>query len=74
MTKPTTRRLRPPRHAPHPRIAELRENGWSLAQIANAVGASAREVTRWAAGDTRPLRVYESQLTQLPPSPSSEAS
>lgn len=74
MTQPGTRRLRPPRHLPHPRIAELRSNGWSLAQIANAVGASAREVTRWAAGDTRPLRVYESQLTQLPPSPSSEAS
>jgi hypothetical protein len=69
MSQPGTRRLRPPRHAPHPRITLLRENGWSLAQIANAVGASAREVTRWAAGDTRPLRVYEGQLSQLPDAP-----
>jgi hypothetical protein len=73
MSQPATRRIRPPRHAPHPRIVALRENGWSLAQIANAVGASAREVTRWAAGDTRPLRVYEGQLSQLPATPTQEA-
>jgi transcriptional regulator with XRE-family HTH domain len=65
MSQPATRRIRPPRHAPHPRIVALRENGWSLAQIANAVGASAREVTRWAAGDTRPIPVYERELGRL---------
>jgi hypothetical protein len=38
-------------------------------QIARAVGASLREVSRWSAGDTRPLRVYEALIENLPQAP-----
>jgi AraC-like DNA-binding protein len=67
---PPPRRQRPPRHAPHPRIAVLRSQGWTMNQIARAVGASIREVSRWSAGDTRPLRIYESLIEGLPEAPS----
>jgi len=66
---PSPRRVHPPKHAPHPRIAELRAQGWTDGQIASAIGASVRAVSRWAAGDTRPLRVYEGQLAHLPAQP-----
>jgi hypothetical protein len=65
MDTPSSRRIRPPRYQPHPRIAELRAAGWTAPQIAFAIGASLREVTRWAAGDTRPLPVYERLLAAL---------
>ena len=67
------RRLHPPRHSPHPRIAVLRSQGWTDAQIAAAIGASMRAVVRWAAGDTRPLPVYEANLSKLPDAPASSA-
>ena len=63
------KRQRAPRHPPHPRIAELRSQGWTTLQIARAVGASLREVSRWSAGDTRPLRVYEALIENLPQAP-----
>lgn len=64
-----SRRQNRPRHAPHPRIAALRAQGWTMSQIARAVGASLREVSRWSAGDTRPLRIYESLIENLPETP-----
>jgi DNA-binding transcriptional regulator YiaG len=63
------KRQRAPRHPPHPRIAELRSQGWTTVQIARAVGASLREVSRWSAGDTRPLRIYETLIEGLPKAP-----
>jgi transcriptional regulator with XRE-family HTH domain len=69
MDTPSTRRLHLPRHEPHPRIRELRTQGWTDAQIAAAIGASPRAVVRWAAGDTRPLPVYEANLARLPSAP-----
>jgi hypothetical protein len=69
----TPRRLHPPPHPPHPRIASLRSQGWTDAQIAAAIGASIRAVVRWAAGDTRPLPVYETNLSKLPDAPGVEA-
>lgn len=66
--EPTTmhpRRTRPPQHPPHPAVAQLRASGWTLEGIARNIGSSVREVSRWAAGDTRPLGVYERELTRL---------
>lgn len=63
------KRQRPPRYPPHPRISELRAQGWTMGQIARAVGASIREVSRWSAGDTRPLRIYEALIEGLPEAP-----
>jgi len=70
-TTPTfsPRRVHPPKHAPHPRIVELRAQGWTDGQIADAIGASPRAVSRWAAGDTRPLRIYEVLMEGLSPNP-----
>lgn len=62
-------RLRAPKYDPHPKIAELRVSGWTTAKIATAIGASVREVARWSAGDSRPIRIYENLLASLPPSP-----
>lgn len=61
----SSRRIRPPRYPQHPLIAELRSAGWTTIKIATTIGASLREVTRWAAGDTRPLPVYERLLADL---------
>lgn len=72
MDTQTPRRLHLPRHLPHPRIATLRSQGWTDAQIAAAIGASMRAVVRWAAGDTRPLPVYEANLSRLPDAPGVE--
>lgn len=58
-------RRHPPKHAPHPHIVRLRAAGWLPHQIAAYVGASHRAVSRWAAGDTRPLPVYEEALESL---------
>lgn len=58
-------RRHPPKHAPHPHIVRLRAAGWLPHQIAVHVGASHRAVCRWAAGDTRPLPVYEEALEAL---------
>lgn len=59
------RRVRPPSHEPHPAVAQLRASGWTLDAIARHIGSSMREVSRWAAGDTRPLPVYERELGKL---------
>ena len=59
------RRVRSPPHEPHPAVAQLRASGLTLDDIARGIGASMREVSRWAAGDSRPLRVYERELDRL---------
>jgi lambda repressor-like predicted transcriptional regulator len=53
------------RWPPHPIIARLRERGWTMQALAEALGASPREVYRWAAGDSRPIGVYERALARL---------
>jgi DNA-binding transcriptional regulator YiaG len=67
--EPSSKRTRTPRHAPHPRVIELRSAGWTISQIAQAVGTTMRQVSRWSAGDTRPLRIYENLLTSLSTTP-----
>jgi hypothetical protein len=67
--EPSSKRRHPPKYAPHPRVVELRTAGWTISQIAHAVGTTMRQVSRWSAGDTRPLRVYENVLVALPPTP-----
>jgi hypothetical protein len=59
------RRVRPPQHPPHPTVAQLRACGFTPRAIAEGIGASIREVSRWAAGDTRPIPVYERELGRL---------
>lgn len=54
---------------PHPKNADvvrLRAGGWTPTQIAEAVGATERQVWRWAAGESRPLPIYARALAQLP--------
>ena len=57
--------LSPPPYAPHDGIAALRQEGWSLPLLAERLGASVRTVSRWAAGYTRPLPVYEKEIAAL---------
>ena len=54
------------RYSPHEDALRLRKGGWHPAQIAEAVGATERQVWRWLAGDSRPLRVYARTLSALP--------
>lgn len=37
-----------------------------MTEIAISIGASLREVTRWSAGDTRPLPIYDRGIHALP--------
>lgn len=58
-----------PADAPaNPDIARLRAGGWTIAAIADAIGASEREIYRWARGIT-PIRVYRRLLAHLPDAP-----
>lgn len=53
---------------PYPKNADvvrLRAGGWTPTQIAEAVGATERQVWRWAAGESRPLKVYARALAAL---------
>ena len=63
--EPAQTRINAPKHTPHPHVARLRATGWTTAEIAAYVGASLRAVARWAAGDTRPLPIYEAALEDL---------
>jgi hypothetical protein len=56
--EPSSKRRHPPKYS----------------QIAHAVGTTMRQVSRWSAGDTRPLRVYENVLATLPLRPSDRPS
>ena len=46
-------------------VVLLRDSGWTPTQIAEAVGATERQVWRWAVGESRPLRVYAKALAAL---------
>ena len=63
--EPAQTRINAPKHTPHPHVARLRATGWTTSEIAAYVGASLRAVARWAAGDTRPLPIYEAALEDL---------
>jgi len=52
----------------YPDVARLRTAGWTVAAIADAIGASEREVYRWARG-VEPIRVYRRLLARLPDDP-----
>jgi hypothetical protein len=56
----------------HPEIARLRSGGWTVAQIADAIGASSRQVFRWSSGEFDPLPIFARALASLPSSPPSE--
>jgi hypothetical protein len=57
------------RYGPHPELERLSAGGWTREAIALAVGASVREVYRWAGGYRRPIGVYEQMLAALPDNP-----
>lgn len=61
MPKPAS----PPPYPAHANILALRESGWTVPQIAERLGASARTVSRWAAGYTRPLPMFEREIAKL---------
>jgi hypothetical protein len=67
-------RKSPAPYSPHPEIQRLRDDGWTMGQIAQAVHASERQVFRWYAGDFRPLPVFDAALRSLTGPPPSEAS
>lgn len=46
-------------------VAELKGLGWSAEDIAADIGASPRQVYRWANGEFRPLPVYLKALQRL---------
>lgn len=50
----------------HPEIARLRTGGWKMEEIADAIGASVRQVYRWSSGEYAPIRVYARALMALP--------
>lgn len=54
-----------PPYAGNEHILALRAAGWSIHQIADSLGASARTVARWSAGYTRPLPTFERELAKL---------
>lgn len=49
-----------------PEIARLRAGGWTMEAVAQAIGASVRQVYRWSSGDSRPLPIYRRALAALP--------
>jgi hypothetical protein len=58
----------PPDANAYPDIARLRTAGWTVAAMADAIGASEREVYRWARG-VEPILVYRRLLALLPDDP-----
>ena len=54
-----------PPYPAHANILLLRQRGWSLLRIAERLGASGRTVSRWAAGYTRPLPMFEREIAKL---------
>lgn len=60
---------RTPRYTPDVTVQQLRTAGWGIRAIAKAIGATEREVWRWAGGWSRPLAVYARALAALPSTP-----
>jgi hypothetical protein len=52
----------------HPDVARLRAGGWTVAAIADAIGASEREIYRWSRG-VAPIGIYRRLLAALPDAP-----
>ena len=49
----------------HPLRTERELRGWSQAKVAEAVGSTPRNVSRWEQGQTLPHPYYREQLCQL---------
>jgi len=54
-----------PPYPPHEGVLLLRKLGWSMSQIAFALGSSTRTVSRWAAGYSRPLPTFEREIQKI---------
>jgi transcriptional regulator with XRE-family HTH domain len=52
---------------PKDKIASLIESGWTLAEIARAIGSSRMTVTRYANGERQPTYDYGSKIMKLRP-------